>query len=102
MLARYAKGPGFESRSGLVLPNPPPPPPTPPPPPHPTPLTFGGSVWVCTQTASSKGKSRQVGTCMGPSRLGEKNYFTKGQLYTMLLHTQFQGHQSVGSGGEDL
>ena len=44
VLARSARGPGFESRSGHV---------------SFTPVTFGGSVWVCARAASSKGLSRR-------------------------------------------
>ena len=44
VLARYAIGPWLESRSGLVLH------------PHPFPVTSGGSVWIRSRTASSKGK----------------------------------------------
>ena len=40
VLARYARGPGFESRSGCVL--------------FSSPVTFGGSVWVRARAASSK------------------------------------------------
>ena len=41
VLARYARGPGFESRSGHVL--------------FSSPVTFGGSVWgVLARAASSK------------------------------------------------
>ena len=41
VLARSARGPGFESRSGRVL--------------FSSPVTFGGSVWVHAWAASSKG-----------------------------------------------
>ena len=46
VLARYARGPGFESRSGHVL--------------FTSPVTFGGSVWVRAWAASSKGTVSSV------------------------------------------
>ena len=45
VLALYARGPGFESRSGRV---------------HFPPVTFGGTVWVRVWAASSKGTVSSV------------------------------------------
>ena len=47
VLARYARDPGFESRSGYVLF-------------FSSPVTFGGSVWVRARAASSKGTVSSV------------------------------------------
>ena len=46
VLARYARGPGFESQSGHVL--------------FAFPVTFGVSVWVRARAASSKGTVSSV------------------------------------------
>ena len=71
MLARFARGPRFESRSGLVLlPHPSTPPP----------VTFGGSVWVRAQTASSKGIVSSRWYLHGSEQIRERIYLSRGKL----------------------
>ena len=62
VLTRYARGPGFESRSGRVL--------------FP-PLwhLHGGSVWVLSRAASSKG------TVIVPSRFGDESNYVGGNCH---------------------
>ena len=66
VLARYARGPGFESRSGHVL--------------FSSPVTFGGSVWVRAQAASSKGTVSSVPAWFRAD--SETNLIKQGEIVT--------------------
>ena len=66
VLARYARGPRFESQSGLVLPA--------------SPVTSGGSVWVRARIASSKGTVLSHWYLHGSEQIRGRIYLSMGKL----------------------
>ena len=68
VLARFARGPRLESRSGLVLH------------PHSFPVTFGGSVWVRARTASCKGTVSSRWYMHGSEQIPRRIYLSREKL----------------------